>query len=313
MNINELLADLSAFKNYLQSERGHSENTVMAYRRDLERFATWIALVKTVNYLSPTLKDLSRYLAYLNDQELAVASIGRHIVSLRMFYKFLKLEERVNATLVDLLCSPTLWQRVPGVLSPKQVNELLSSPRAGDRFYLRDRAILETMYATGCRVSEVCNLKLADLYLDSSFCKCIGKGNKQRVVRLGQKAVTALRDYLAEGRTLSVLQAEAPKHEQPLFVSRTGRPMTRMVIWKLVKKYCERALLPTTVSPHTMRHSFATHMLSNGADLRVVQELLGHASVTTTQHYTHVDRTRLKAIHQQFHPRAKGTSTDPAS
>jgi integrase/recombinase XerD len=305
MKTNELLADISAFKSYLQSERGHSENTVMAYRRDLERFATWIAIVKTVDYLMPTLRDLSRYLAYLTDEELAVPSIARHIVSLRMFYRFLKLEERVNATLVDLLSSPKLWQRVPGVLSPDQVEELLKAPIAGDRFYLRDRAILETMYATGCRVSEVCGLKLADLYLDSSFCRCIGKGSKQRVVRLGQKAVTALKDYLAEGRTLSTALAGSPNHEQPLFVSRSGRALSRLVIWKIVKKYCQRSGLPTSVSPHTLRHSFATHMLTNGADLRVVQELLGHASVTTTQHYTHVDRNRLKAIHQKFHPRAK--------
>jgi integrase/recombinase XerD len=309
MKTNELLADISAFKNYLKSERGHSENTVMAYRRDLERFATWIAIVKTVDYLAPTLKDLSRYLAFLNDEDLAVPSIARHIVSLRMFYRFLKLEERVTATLVDLLSSPKLWQKVPGVLSGTQVDALLTAPIAGDRFYLRDRAVLETMYATGCRVSEVCHLKMGDLYLDNGFCRCIGKGNKQRVVRLGQKAVTCIKDYLAEGRTLSVAQAEVVKHDQPLFVSRSGKPLSRLVIWKIVKKYCQRAGLPTGVSPHTLRHSFATHMLSNGADLRVVQELLGHTSVTTTQHYTHVDKSRLKAIHQKFHPRAKSPPT----
>jgi integrase/recombinase XerD len=171
-----------------------------------------------------------------------------------------------------------------------------------ERFYLRDRALLETLYATGSRASEVVGLKLADLHLDSSFCRCLGKGNKQRVVPLGEPAVAALRAYLDKQRPELVrARGEVPW----VFVSRGGRALTREMLWILVKKYVRRAGLNATVSPHTLRHSFATHLLAGGADLRLVQELLGHANIRTTQHYTHVDRERLLSIHRQFHPRGK--------
>ena len=298
MSLNELMADIGAFRHYLRSERGMSDNTVQAYGRDLDRFLRWCALVRYPDHTSPTLGDLARYLSFLHDEQLAPPSIARHLVSLKMFYRFLRLEERADAAAVDLLGSPKLWERVPQVLSPNSVDELLKAPQAGDRFYLRDRALLETLYATGCRASEVVGLKTADVYLDAGFCKCFGKGSKQRVVPLGRPAVAALRDYLAEGR--KVPAGDGPAH---VFTSKSGRPLTRIVLWSLVKKYCQRAGLPGTVSPHTLRHSFATHLLSGGADLRTVQELLGHASIRTTQHYTHVDRDRLKAMHRKFHPR----------
>jgi integrase/recombinase XerD len=299
MSLAELQSDIGAFRHYLQSERGMADNTVQAYGRDLERFANWAALIRFTGYGKPSLKDLARYVAFLHDEKLAPPSIARHLVSLKMFYRFLKMEERADSSSVDLLGSPKLWERVPQVLSPESVDMLLNSPQPGDRFYYRDRAILETMYATGCRASEVVGLKLNDLYLDSAFCKCHGKGSKQRVVPLGRPAISALRDYLADS-------PEAAKRDRTfVFLSKSGRPLTRIFLWALVKKYCRRAGLPTTVSPHTMRHSFATHVLAGGADLRTVQELLGHASIQTTQHYTHVDRDRLKAIHKQFHPRGK--------
>ena len=303
--LNELVSDILAFGNYLKAERGMSENTTMAYRRDLDRYSTWVATVRLPNYLAPSLTDLSRYIGFLHDEQLAPPSIARHIVSLRMFYRFLRLEERASPTAVDLLGSPKLWQRIPTVLSPENVDVLLAAPRAGDRFYLRDKALLETLYATGCRASEVVGLKVADVYLDAAFCKCVGKGSKQRVVPLGKPAVAALRAYLGEGRPQFAKSAEqgGPAH---VFVSKSGQPLTRIVLWQLVKKYCARAGLPKEVSPHTLRHSFATHVLAGGADLRTVQELLGHASIQTTQHYTHIDRARLKAMHQKFHPRASG-------
>lgn len=300
----ELASDLLAFQHYLKAERGMAANTVLAYGRDLDRFADWAATVRLKDYLAPTLKDLSRYIGYLHDQELAAPSVARHLVSLRMFYRFLRLEERADATAVDLLGSPKLWKRVPQVLQPEVVTRLLTAPQAGDRFYLRDRALLETLYATGCRASEVVGLRVADVYLDAGFCKCFGKGSKQRVVPLGRPAVAALRAYLGEGRPQFAGSAgqDGPDH---VFVSRSGRPITRIALWKVVKKYCRRAGLPHTVSPHTLRHSFATHVLAGGADLRTVQELLGHASIQTTQHYTQVDRARLLAIHRQFHPRGQ--------
>ncbi|HJZ55533.1 MAG TPA: site-specific tyrosine recombinase XerD [Gemmataceae bacterium] len=309
MSLNQLISDVGAFRHYLQSERGMADNTVQAYGRDLDRFARWCAIVRYSEYTAPTLRDLGRYLAFLHDEQLAPPSVARHLVALKMFYRFLRLEERADATAVDLLGSPKLWERIPQVLSPEAVDELLKAPQAGDRFYLRDRAILETLYATGCRASEVVGLKVADLYLDAGFCKCLGKGSKQRVVPLGRPAIAALRQYLAEGR--NVPQSDGgPAH---VFTSKTGRPLTRILLWSLVKKYCKRAGLPHTVSPHTLRHSFATHLLSGGADLRTVQELLGHASIQTTQHYTHVDRDRLKAMHRQFHPRGQREEPDPKS
>src|SRR5215211_7047154 len=185
MSLAELNSDIAAFRHYLQSERGMSDNTVQAYGRDLDRFANWCALVRFTEYTAPTLKDLARYLAFLHDEELAPPSIARHLVALKMFYRFLRLEERADPSAVELLGSPKLWERIPEVLPPSAVEALLEAPRPGDRFFLRDRAMLETLYATGCRASEVVGLKVADVYLDATFCRVFGKGSKQRVVPLG--------------------------------------------------------------------------------------------------------------------------------
>ncbi len=295
-----LCDDITAFRNYMQAERGLAANTVLAYGRDLNRFALWVAGGGLADYLRPTIRELGHYLSHLRDERLDPASVARHLVALKMFYRFLRLEERAEQAAVELLSSPALWERIPQVLSPESVEKLLAAPQAVERFYLRDRAILETLYATGSRASEVVGLKLADLYLDSGFCKCLGKGSKQRVVPLGRPAVNALKAYLDEQRPKLVrANPEAPW----VFVSRGGRGLTREMLWILVKKYVRRAGLNAKVSPHTLRHSFATHLLAGGADLRTVQELLGHANIRTTQHYTHVDRERLRAIHRKFHPR----------
>jgi len=291
--------DIKAFRHYLQAERGLAGNTLLAYGRDLDRYAAWIAEGGLADYLHPTVRDFGHYLVYLRDEDLSPPSVARHLVALKMFYRFLRLEERTAESTVDLLSSPALWERIPQVLSPESVEKLLAAPQAIERFYLRDRAILELMYATGCRASEVVGLKRDDVYLDSAFIKCFGKGNKQRVVPLGEPAVAALREYLSELRPKLARANDAPW----VFVSRGGKALTREMLWILVKKYVRRASLNSRVSPHTLRHSFATHMLSGGADLRTVQELLGHSNIRTTQQYTHVDRERLKAIHRQFHPR----------
>jgi integrase/recombinase XerD len=292
--------DVKAFRDYLQAERCMAANTVLAYGRDLDRFAAWVAGGGLRDYLKPTIRDLTHYLSHMRDEGLAPASIARHLVALKMFYRFLRVEERGDPTAVGLLSSPALWERIPQVLSPESVEKLLGGPLPADRFFQRDRALLETLYATGCRASEVVGLKVADLHLDSSFCKCFGKGSKQRLVPLGKPAIQALKAYL-EGQRTQLVQAVV---ESPwVFVSRGGKGLTREMLWVLVKKYVRRAGLNSRVSPHTLRHSFATHLLAGGADLRTVQELLGHANIRTTQHYTHVDRNRLRAIHKQFHPR----------
>jgi integrase/recombinase XerD len=299
--LSDLNEDVRAFRNYLQAERGMAGNTVLAYGRDLERFTQWVGNGGLRDFLHPSIRELSNYLCWLRDEELAPTSIARHLVALKMFYRFLRMDERTDERSVELLSSPALWERIPQVLSPEAVEKLLAAPQPGERFYLRDKAILETLYATGSRASEVVGLKQCDLYLDGGFCKCMGKGSKQRVVPLGEPAIKALRAYLDGPRTDLVKSApDCPW----VFVSRGGRALTREMLWVLVKKYVKRARLNAKVSPHTLRHSFATHLLSGGADLRTVQELLGHANIRTTQHYTHVDRERLKKIHSQFHPRA---------
>jgi integrase/recombinase XerD len=301
-HVTALNDDLNAFRDYMKGERGMSENTLLAYGRDLTHYLEWVAGGGIDNYLKPSLRELAGYLGYLRDNDLSPRTVARHLVALRMFYRFLRLEERVQDSAVDLLSSPTLWERIPHVLSPESVTKLLDSPLPIDRFYQRDRAILETLYATGARASEVVGLKVEDLYLDSGFLKCFGKGKKQRVVPIGRPAINALRAYLDELRIkLMSGRSDAPW----VFVSKGGKGLTREMLWVLVKKYVKRAGLTGKISPHTLRHSFATHLLAGGADLRAVQEMLGHASIQTTQIYTHVDRDRLKAIHRQFHPRGK--------
>ncbi len=295
-----LAGDLTAFRYYLEAERGMAKNTVEAYHRDLQRFRVWSADGRLADYLRPTVRELNDYLAYLHDDKLASTSIARMLVGLKMFYRFLRLEERVQQNTVELLSSPKLWQRIPHVLSPESVDQLLSAPRSEDRFYLRDRALLETLYATGSRASEVVSLKLSDLQLEASFCRCIGKGNKHRIVPLGAPAIAVLKAYLLQ------LRPKLTKGDPSipwLFVSRGGKVLDREMLWHLVKKYTKRAGLTGKISPHTLRHSFATHMLAGGADLRTVQELLGHANIRTTQHYTHIDPSRLQSVHRKFHPR----------
>ena len=303
-----LADDVTAFRHYIQSERGMALNTLLAYGRDLDRFAQWVAGGGLADYLEPSVRDFGNYLAYLREDKLSPRSVARHLVAVKMFYRFLRLEERIKDSTVELLSSPALWERIPQVLTPETVTRLLEAPLPIDRFYLRDRALLETLYATGARASEVVGLKREDLYLDSGFLKYFGKGSKQRVVPLGRPAIAAVRTYLEELRPRLTANLDAPW----VFVSRGGRALTREMLWVLVKKYVRRAGVSGKVSPHTLRHSFATHLLAGGADLRTVQEMLGHASIQTTQIYTHVDRERLKAIHRQFHPRGgpagQGTS-----
>jgi integrase/recombinase XerD len=284
----------------LRSERGAAVNTLLAYGRDLARFAAWFTDQGLSNHCELKLPQLSRYVTWLREAGLAPPSVARHLVALKMFFRFLRLEGKVSQSAVDLLSSPALWERIPHVLSPDAVERLLRAPQAEDRYFLRDRALLETLYATGARASEVAHLRLEDLHLEHGFCQCFGKGRKQRIVPLGRPAVEALRGYLEKLRPL--LAARGPATSW-VFLSRGARPLPREMVWMLVRKYVRRAGIAGKVSPHTLRHSFATHLLEGGADLRAVQELLGHANIRTTQQYTHVDRKRLKGIHRQFHPR----------
>jgi integrase/recombinase XerD len=288
-----------AFVNYLRSECHLAANSVEAYGRDLSRFLHWLG-GRRLQGLS--VSELAGYPAWLAEQGLASKSIVRHVASLKVFFRFLQLEGAITDNQADLLGAQKLWQRVPQVLSVAQVEELLIAPRAGDPWWLRDRAILELLYATGCRVSELATLRLQDFHPGERYCICHGKGDKQRIVPLGTRAVRAVERYLDQERS-QLITRHSPASDF-LILSARGVALRRERIWELVKRYALRAGIPQEISPHSLRHSFATHLLAGGADLRQVQEMLGHASIATTQIYTHVDHTRLKKVHEQFHPRA---------
>ena len=277
-------------------------NTVHAYRRDLDKFFAWNKdnARRTIHEID--INTLTGFLNHLQNCQLAGTTIARNLAAIRMFFRYLMLESVIAESKVDLISSPKLWQRLPKVLSPDMVNALLNAPIGTiDRYARRDKALLAVMYATGCRVSEITGLKLSDVNLDDGYARCTGKGNKQRMVSLTPVAVEAIQTYLKTERADMVANSAADS--EWLFVTRSGRRMNRETIWELIQRYAARTGCGSEISPHTLRHSFATHLLANGADIRALQEMLGHASIRTTQIYTHVDHTRLKSVHQKCHPR----------
>jgi integrase/recombinase XerD len=291
---------LRRFVEYLLSECGLARNTIEAYQRDLREFVDLLDDRDTRHPNRITLLLVREHLIHLSHRRLALSSIARHLVSVKMFLRYLFIVGLLAEDLASLLDTPKKWQTLPRTLRPRQVEAILAAPQPGEPLYARDRAILELLYATGMRVSELAGLGLADVNLNVGYVRCFGKGSKERVVPIGSYAIDALRCYLHGLRkvlTESVFSVDA------VFVSRTGRPLDRTNIWRLVSRYAAAAGLPTPIGPHTLRHCFATHMMEGGADLRIVQELLGHADVSSTQIYTHVDTSRLKSIHQRFHPR----------
>lgn len=288
-----------SFTRYLASERQMSLNTVAAYRRDLARFFQWLA---GRGLATLTTSDLADYPAWLTDQGLASTSVARHVVSLKSFFRYLVLEGVLNENQAALVASQKLWRRVPKVLSAAEVDRLLTAPLAGEPLWRRDRAILELLYATGARVSEVSNLRLRDVHLVERFCLCHGKGDKERMVPMGVSAQQMVAAYLERERP-KLAKRRDPESEF-LFLSSRGSRLGRERIWELLKKSSRLAGVSAKISPHSLRHSFATHLLAGGADIRHVQELLGHASIATTQLYTHVDASKLKKVHTAFHPRA---------
>jgi integrase/recombinase XerD len=290
---------LDSFLQYLRAECGMSANTLAAYGTDLKQFFEWLDERGSRSVAAVNLKLLAAYLEHLRERNLAVTTIARRLVSLKMFFRYLVLDGVLPQSSVDLLSSPKLWQYLPTVLSPETVDRLLAAPCAEDSYPLRDRALLAVMYATGCRASEVANLRVQDVRLKENYCRCTGKGNKERIVGLNPVAAAALEAYLQHERPRLVGARDA----DALFVTRSGRVFNRVVVWLLVKKYAARVGIAKKVSPHTLRHSFATHMLAGGAEIRALQELLGHASIRTTQVYTHVEHSRLKAVHAKCHPR----------
>ncbi len=288
-----------SFLRYLEAECGMSRNTVAAYRVDLQQFIEWAEAEKIGSVLDVNLQVLAGFVEALHARDLKATTIARRLVALKMYFRYLVLEGVIAESTVDLLSSPKLWRYLPTVLSPEMVDRLLDSPGWADQFPQRDRAVLAMLYATGCRASEISGMKVSALNLEQNFCRCLGKGNKERIVSLNPVAVRAVQNYLSRERPKQTRFRES----ESLFLTRTGRPLTRINIWHLVKKYAQRAGCGSKISPHTLRHSFATHMLAGGAEIRALQELLGHASIRTTQIYTQVEHSRLKAIHAKCHPR----------
>jgi integrase/recombinase XerD len=287
------------FLTYMQLEAGLSENTVLAYGRDLLAFCEYCHLqgAAAPNDIEP--KTIYNYLRHLSSLGKAETSMNRALVAIKMLLRFGILTGVVKEDFTTTLEGPKLWQRLPSVASRDQVFTLLDAPVEEDPYYLRDKAILEMLYATGCRASEVADMEIHNLNLSIGYLRCFGKGRKERIIPMGKVAIDVVRDYLGDlrPRLAKVFSKDS------LFLSRTGRPMDRIDIWRIVKKYAHRAGMGRNLTVHTLRHCFATHMLSGGADLRSLQEMLGHVSIATTQIYTHVDQDRLKKIHKQFHPR----------
>lgn len=292
---------LRGFLDYLQAECGLALNTRKAYRRDLLRFLAYLseAGAKKLDKLTP--RHIQSFLLSVKSEGLSVASISRTLAAVRMFCRYLVIERVMKQDVSASIDAPKKWHRLPTVLDDDSVSLLLESPDpAQDKHALRDRAILAMLYATGMRASELAGLKFNNINFNLGVIRVLGKGAKERIVPIAQSAIETLRKYIDQHR--STLLRDADKGH--LMLSRTGKPLSREDIFRIVRKYVRRAAIRGNVSPHTLRHCFATQLLSRGADLRSVQEMLGHADISTTQIYTHVDAARIKAIHKKFHPRA---------
>ncbi|MCX5703341.1 MAG: site-specific tyrosine recombinase XerD [Candidatus Omnitrophica bacterium] len=290
---------IDAFLNYLSVERGLSHNTLVAYRDDLNRYTDFLKGRHIDTLFKIAKNDITDFMLSQKDRGVSVNSIARRLAAIRMFHRFLTRERLSKSDPSNLIDSPKLWKKIPDTLSLNEVNTLLSQPNIRDKQGLRDKAILETLYATGMRVSEAVNLKQDNVNLDIGFLRCIGKGNKERVIPIGAKAISSIKRYLEISRP-QLLKKEP---SQLLFLNRFGRRISRQSLWKMIKKYAKGARIKKSIGPHILRHSFATHLLERGADLRAVQEMLGHSNISTTQIYTHINKERLKTIHRMFHPR----------
>lgn len=321
------LKSLEGFRVYQNVELGLSQNTIQAYRRDLERFGDYLRRRGVTDWARLDMTLIQGFLVEQTALGLKETTLARRVVALRMWLRWLYEMRQIPADLTSLVELPKSWQRLPATLNLDRTEELVTSPDLDHPLGRRDRAILELFYACGLRVSELCGLREGDLNLDGGYVRCLGKGRKERVTPVGRKALEALEVYLerlrpqlidkglARGRWKTPL-TRAVRAAIPLFLSRTGGPLDRVAVWGIVRREAVRRGIPGKVSPHTLRHSFATHLLEGGADLRVVQELLGHASISTTEIYTHVQTRRLQEIHARCHPRGAQElrrREDPAS
>lgn len=290
---------LEEFINYLSVERGLSANTLAAYKRDLNKY---FAYLTSQNIDSPDKvgkNNITSFMLSQKQKEMSINSVSRNLAAIKSFHRFLVREGLIKLDPTSLIESPKIFKHIPEVLNQAEVESLIKISFSQKWQGIRDNALLELLYASGMRVSEIVNLRIEDLNLDVGFIRCVGKGQKERVVPIGKKAIFALNRYLEKVKP----KLSKENSGSFIFLSRLGKKLSRQSVWKMVKHYAKRAKIKKVIKPHTLRHSFATHLLERGADLRSVQEMLGHSDISTTQIYTHVDKDRLKAIHKKFHPR----------
>lgn len=291
---------LDQFVAFSALERGLADNTIAAYINDLHAFLEFLEGQSVQTPDAVTRGHIMDFLEDARESGMAPTSIARRLVAIKVFFRFLLQERVVTVDITDVMEGPRLWRVLPDMLSVAETEQLLRTFRGTDKLERRNRTILETFYASGLRVSELAGLKLTGLHLDQGFVRIVGKGNKERIVPVGRPAQRALRAYIEKTRPL-LDKTQAAVH---VFLSVNGRPLRRERIWGIVKEAARRAGIHKNIYPHILRHSFATHLLAGGADLRVIQEMLGHADIATTQIYTHVHRDRLAEVHRRFHPRA---------
>ena len=293
---------LDQFMDYLTLERGLSANTRLGYGHDLSEFLAFLSRKGRAGIQEVVRRDIVDFLMESKQKGLAAPSLARRLVAIKVFFRHLSREGLLAANVADAMDSPRLWKILPPTLSVEEVDRLLAAPDASKPRGLRDRAILETFYATGLRVSELAGLALESLHFDAEYVRCVGKGDKERVVPIGHRAIAAVQAWLERGRP--AYAAKGGGASRAVFLSRTGQPLSRVTLWRHIRTYARQAGIRKEISPHVLRHSFASHLLANGASLRVIQEMLGHADISTTQIYTHVDQSRLQSVHHQYHPRA---------
>ncbi len=297
----DLQDQISDFMHFLTIEKGLANNTLISYRRDLESYHKF--LIETFDFTSwneINRSHIVQFLAKLKDEGKSAKTLARHTASIRSFHQFLLREKVAPTDASSHIESPKLEKSLPKALSMEEVDLFLNTCNKGTRYDIRDKAIIELLYATGMRVSELIALNIDSIYMDLAFVRCIGKGNKERIVPVGRAALQAVERYLKRARHKFV---NSKKRDAALFLNQKGGRISRQGLWKIIKGHTKEVGVQQNITPHSLRHSFATHLLMNGADLRSVQEMLGHADISTTQIYTHITNTRLKDTHRQFHPR----------
>lgn len=297
-------ASIHVFLSYLRVERGLAQNTILAYGHDLRCFAAFLRKRQKSRMEDVTREDVVDFLSSLYKEKLDSRSVARYLVALRGLYKFAMMEETVVTDPTENLESPKIRSSLPTYLRVEEIDKLMQAPNLATPIGLRDRAMMEVLYSTGLRVSELLNLRIVDIDARMGCVRCIGKGDKERLVPIGRKALEAVEQYLSQARPKFARPSSPPPHNQILFLTRIGRRLSRVGIWKILHDYGVRLGLRGRLTPHKLRHSFATHLLEGGADLRSVQLMLGHADISTTQIYTHVVEERLKQIYKAHHPRA---------